>query len=126
MRTIREESSGTMTLRLVETGRAFAGIVIKGGEIKVRESGEDAENVWRRLVEAAASLAPPPATPRKARTLLRKATLGDLTLRLEKTDSVIIGRALEGKEVRLQEEGQDPDDVWRRLHDERYVSNERD
>ena len=155
MRTIREEPSGTMTLRLVETGKVFAGIVIKGGEIKVRESGEDAADVWRRLVEAAASLAPPPATPRKARTILRKARLGDLTLRLEMTDSVIIGRALEGKEVRLQEEGQDPDDVWRRLHDaaarlnplfigyssararflhffpdgfpsERYVSNERD
>jgi hypothetical protein len=96
---------------------------------------------------------PPP--PHKARTILRKATLGDLTLRLEKTDSLVVGLALEGKEIRLQEEGQDPDDVWRRLHDaaarlnplfigyssarahflhffpdgfpsERYVSNERD
>lgn len=117
MKTVREEPSGNLMLRLVHPGKGFAGIIIKGAEIKVREDGADPDDVWRRLLAAAASLTPHAPPAQKARTVLRKAKLGHLQLRLEKTDAAIIGLALDGKEIRVQEEGQNADDVWRRLHD---------
>ena len=58
MKTIRETKSGDMTLRLVQTANAFVGLAIKGGEIKAREEGADAEDVWRRVHDAAARLNP--------------------------------------------------------------------
>jgi hypothetical protein len=49
---------GDLTLRLRRTSHGFAAVVIKGSEIKAREEGVDAEDVWRRIHDAAARLNP--------------------------------------------------------------------
>jgi hypothetical protein len=58
MKTLRETKSGDMTLRLVQTASGFVGLVIKTQEIKAREDGADADDVWRRIHDAAARLNP--------------------------------------------------------------------
>ena len=58
MKKLRETTIDGLTLRLVQTDKTFAAIVIKGSEIKAREDGEDADDVWRRIHDAAARLNP--------------------------------------------------------------------
>ena len=58
MKTLRETKSGDVTLRLVQTANDFVGLAIKGSEIKAREDGADADDVWRRIHDAAARLKP--------------------------------------------------------------------
>lgn len=49
MRTIREEVLGKSTLRLVETGKTYAGIILVKGERKFQATGSSPEEVWKRL-----------------------------------------------------------------------------
>jgi hypothetical protein len=58
LKTICETKSSDITLRLVQTANAFVGLAIKGQEIKAREDGADADDVWRRIHDAAARLNP--------------------------------------------------------------------
>jgi hypothetical protein len=58
MKTLRETKSADKTLRLVQTANAFVGLAIEGNEIKAREDGADAEDVWRRIHDAANRLNP--------------------------------------------------------------------
>ena len=117
MKTLREIPLGSITLRLVKVPNGFAAIAIKGAEIIAREDGADADDLWRRIQDAAAPLTPPPGGARRARKAVRETRLGSLRLRLEKTDVGFVGLALEGREIKVREEGQNSDDVWRRLHD---------
>lgn len=58
MKTIKETKLGDFVLRLVETGKEFAGVVISGKEIKARENGTNPDEVWRQLHDAAVRLNP--------------------------------------------------------------------
>jgi hypothetical protein len=54
IRTIREQSLGKLTLRLLETNGAFSGIILGGPKERIGPiSGESAEAVWRRLNDEA-------------------------------------------------------------------------
>lgn len=48
-RTIRTDTIGKHTLRLVTIGKTFAGLLITAGKQKARIDGEDPEAVWREL-----------------------------------------------------------------------------
>jgi hypothetical protein len=56
------------------------------------------------------------------REKLREATVGDATLRLFKESGAYKGAVVVGKTVRVIE-GDDADDVWRRMHDEAGKAN---
>lgn len=58
MKTIREQILGKATLRLVETGKSFAGIVLMDGKVKSRIDRDDQEDIWQRLQADAASSSP--------------------------------------------------------------------
>src|SRR6476469_825238 len=58
-----------------------------------------------------------PAQASGVRTV-RAVTLGDLELRLVEKDKLFFGIINSGGTRRAQIEGDDADDVWRRLHDE--------
>ena len=49
MKTIRTETIGKATLRLVETGKSYTGIVIAGGKRQSQIAGTDADEVWNQL-----------------------------------------------------------------------------
>ena len=49
MKTIREGTAGKCTLRLVETGKDYAGIIIEAGKTTYQTCGEDADSVWSDL-----------------------------------------------------------------------------
>ena len=49
MRTIREGTAGKAQLRLVETGKDFAGIILQGGKKVFETRGQDADAVWAEL-----------------------------------------------------------------------------
>lgn len=53
MKTVREATIKKAVLRLVEDNRALTGILIADGKIKVRITGDDADDVWRRLHDEA-------------------------------------------------------------------------
>jgi hypothetical protein len=67
LKTLRETTIDCLTLRLVRTDKAFAGVVIKGGALMAREDGDDADGTWRRLNDAAARLRCSSAIPAHAR-----------------------------------------------------------
>ncbi|MGE4306459.1 MAG: hypothetical protein AB7E24_20810 [Novosphingobium sp.] len=48
-RTIRTDTIGKHTLRLVAVGKTFAGLLITAGQQKARIDGEDPDAVWREL-----------------------------------------------------------------------------
>ena len=54
LKTIRETMIGKATIRLVETGAGYTGLVFVGGVVKSRIEGSDADDVWRRLHDEAA------------------------------------------------------------------------
>ncbi|MER9971120.1 hypothetical protein [Mesorhizobium sp. M0060] len=54
MKTIREATVGKATLRLVQTQKGYSGVVLLDGKRKALEEGADAEDVWRRVHDAAA------------------------------------------------------------------------
>lgn len=54
MKTIREAKVGKSTLRLVQTPKGYSGIVIVDGKRMALEEGDDADDVWRRIHDAAA------------------------------------------------------------------------
>src|SRR5882724_162023 len=56
------------------------------------------------------------------REKIREATVGDAVLRLFKENCVYKGAVIVGKAVKVVE-GSDPDDVWRRMHDEATKSS---
>ena len=58
MKTIRETKVGKATIRLVETGAGYTGLVFVGGVIKSRIEASDADDVWRRLHDEAARINP--------------------------------------------------------------------
>lgn len=58
MRTIRETQTKKTTLRLVEHNKAYVGLVIADGAIKLRLNGEAADDVWRRLHDEAGKASP--------------------------------------------------------------------
>ncbi len=49
MKTIREGSAGKAKLRLLDTGKGFAGIINEGGKTVFQTSGENADAVWAAL-----------------------------------------------------------------------------
>ncbi|TIQ33098.1 MAG: hypothetical protein E5X48_25155 [Mesorhizobium sp.] len=53
MKTIREATVGKATLRLVQTQKGYSGVVFLGGKRKALEEGDDADDVWRRIHDAA-------------------------------------------------------------------------
>ncbi|WP_315924100.1 hypothetical protein [Mesorhizobium sp. SP-1A] len=54
MKTVREAKVGKATLRLVQTPKGYSGIVLLDGQRKALEEGDDADDVWRRIQDAAA------------------------------------------------------------------------
>lgn len=58
MRTVRETQLKKTTLRLVEHNKAYIGLVIADGAIKLRLNGEDPDDVWRRLHDEAGKATP--------------------------------------------------------------------
>ncbi|MEX0955030.1 MAG: hypothetical protein WDZ83_07455 [Rhizobiaceae bacterium] len=54
MKTVRETKVGKATLRLVQTPRGYSGIVLLDGQRAALEEGDDADDVWRRIHDAAA------------------------------------------------------------------------
>ena len=58
LRRIREGRLGDRTLRLVEKGKLFVGIIISDGAIKAQIDGNNADDVWRRLHDEAAKANP--------------------------------------------------------------------
>lgn len=55
---------------------------------------------------------------------IRETNLGDVTLRLVEKDKRFVGIVIDGG-IKAQIEGDDADDVWRRLHDEAAKANPR-
>lgn len=49
MKTIKSETIGKATLRLVETGKGYTGIVISGGKTQSQIEGADPQDVWQQL-----------------------------------------------------------------------------
>ena len=49
MKTIRQDTIGKNTLRLVDTGKGITGLIIAGGKQLDRIDGEDAAEVWAQL-----------------------------------------------------------------------------
>ncbi|UWU31729.1 hypothetical protein N2600_26445 (plasmid) [Rhizobium sp. WSM1274] len=58
LKTIREATVGMATLRLVQTQNGYSGIVFLDGKRKALEEGDDADDVWRRIHDAAARSSP--------------------------------------------------------------------
>ena len=58
LKTIRDGHAGPATLRLVQTAKGFAGLVIIGGERKSLIEGDDAEEVWRKVQAEAGRVNP--------------------------------------------------------------------
>lgn len=58
MKTVLETTIKKSILRLVEHNRAYTGILIVDGAIKLRINGEVADDVWRRLHDEAAKADP--------------------------------------------------------------------
>lgn len=54
LKTIREATVGKATLRLVQTQKGYSGIVLLNGQRKAVEEGDDADDVWRQIHDAAA------------------------------------------------------------------------
>lgn len=54
MKTIRETKAGKATLRLVETAKGYSGIVLLDGQRTALEEGDNADDVWRKIHDAAA------------------------------------------------------------------------
>jgi hypothetical protein len=54
LKTIREATVGKATLRLVQTQKGYSGVVFLDGKRKALEEGDDADDVWRRIHDAAA------------------------------------------------------------------------
>jgi len=54
---------------------------------------------------------------------VREATLGDVMVRLVETATGYSGVAVAGGEIKSRIDGEDPDEVWRRLHDEAAKSS---
>jgi len=48
-RTIRTDTIGKHTLRLVAVGKTFAGLLITAGKQKARIDGEDPDDIWGEL-----------------------------------------------------------------------------
>ena len=53
-----ETKFGNLTLRLRKTPTGFGAVAIKNGEVKAREDGNNADDVWRRIHDAATRLNP--------------------------------------------------------------------
>lgn len=51
MKTIRQETFGQATVRLVDTGQGFAGVVIRNGVASEPVRGDDPRAVWVELIE---------------------------------------------------------------------------
>ncbi|OFX10431.1 MAG: hypothetical protein A2516_10585 [Alphaproteobacteria bacterium RIFOXYD12_FULL_60_8] len=58
MKTIREEKVGKATLRVVETGGGYGGIVILEGKPSVKVDGNDPDALWAELLSKAAASSP--------------------------------------------------------------------
>ncbi len=58
LKTIRSSRVGRAELRLVQTGKGFAGVAIVDGQRRGLVKGDAADDVWRRLHDAAAKLDP--------------------------------------------------------------------
>ncbi|PCJ61500.1 MAG: hypothetical protein COA65_00630 [Rhodospirillaceae bacterium] len=58
VKTIREKKIGKVTLRLVDAGKAYAGIVLQEGKISSHVEGADPEDVWQKLEASAARSSP--------------------------------------------------------------------
>src|SRR6266446_10008342 len=54
----REATVGVATVKMQAVEGVIRGVVIVDGAIKVREEGDNADEVWRRLQDAAARLNP--------------------------------------------------------------------
>jgi hypothetical protein len=54
----REATVGKATIRMLRQGATYRGVVIHGNEIRSREEGGRADDVWRRLHDAAGRLSP--------------------------------------------------------------------
>ena len=55
---IREATVGAATLRLVHENGVYKGVAIADGAVRVREEGDDADDVWRRLHDEAGKANP--------------------------------------------------------------------
>lgn len=58
MATVREGTVGKALVRLVQTSRGYAGVVIENGQRKFIEEGSDPDGLWTRAQDAAARLNP--------------------------------------------------------------------
>jgi hypothetical protein len=58
MRDKREATVGVATVKMQPAKGVIKGVVIVDGAIKVQDEGDDADEVWRRLQDAAARLNP--------------------------------------------------------------------
>ncbi|OPH83132.1 hypothetical protein [Nitrobacter vulgaris] len=58
LKTIREAKVGKATVRLVQTPNGYSGLVLLDGRRQALEEGDDADDVWRRIHDAAAGLNP--------------------------------------------------------------------
>lgn len=58
LKTIRETKVGKATVRLVQTQTGYSGVVFLDGKRKALEEGDGADDVWRRIHDAAARLNP--------------------------------------------------------------------
>lgn len=58
MKTIKEEKVGKVTLRLVEAGKTYAGVVLFDGKVTSRIDGDTPDEVWKELVREAGKSSP--------------------------------------------------------------------
>jgi hypothetical protein len=58
MKTIREGTAGKLRLRLLETGKGYAGIILENGQKTFEAHGQDADAVWAELQQRLAQSGP--------------------------------------------------------------------
>ena len=58
LKTLRESRIGKATVRLLQSDKGYAGIVLLDGTVRTRLEGADLEDVWRRMEKEAAACGP--------------------------------------------------------------------
>lgn len=58
MKTVRNEKLGAATLRLVEKGSNYVGLMITGSAISAQIEGSNADDVWSQLLATAREASP--------------------------------------------------------------------
>ena len=58
MKTIKQKEIGKATIRLVQTGNTYSGVIINGGKLARRIDGDDADEIWGILINEVGSTDP--------------------------------------------------------------------